>query len=168
LLYELLPLLRGWMYQYVEKTSTLTLGREATIDTVEAKGWLLTAAAFLSGSRDAKYVRIHVEIDGPDRAYPIDFSLQGLKEFGVNQPINYGAFLLRYSDEEKKYAGAITPSKPMPIAKKLEVKLIPPQAPIEETTALPISYHCAYALAKVIDEEEFKRSLRELLKGEDK
>jgi hypothetical protein len=151
------------MYQYVEKTGTLNIGEEKLIDRVEAPGWALACVAYVKGSLDAKYVRVHAEIDGPDRAYPIEFTPYGLKEFGDVSPISYGGFLTRYDDANKIYAGAISPSHPMPFSKKFEVKLIAPSAPIEESDALPITYHVAYVLAKVIDEKAFRRSLLELL-----
>jgi hypothetical protein len=163
-LYSFLPLLKGWMYQYVEKDGTLKLGEEKFIDRVEAPGWALAWSAIVKGSLDGKYVRVHVEIDGPDRAFPIDFTPYGMKEFGAVSPINYGGFLTRYDDTNKVYAGAISPAHPMPFSKRLEIKLIPPTAPIEETSSLPITYKVVYILAKIIDEKAFRRSLLELLR----
>jgi len=162
-LYGCLPLLKGWMYQYVEKTGVLNIGEEKLLDRVEAPGWFLAAAMYMDGSLDAKYVRIHVEMDGPDKAYPIDFSAYGMKVFNLTQPLNYGAFLTRYDDTEKVYAGAISPSQPMPFSKRFDIKLIAPTAPVEETTAPPINFKVGYTLAKIVDEALFRRSLLELL-----
>jgi hypothetical protein len=150
------------MYQYVEKTGILRIGEEKLIDRVDAPGWALAWSAIVKGSLDAKYVRVHAEIDGPDRAYPIDFTPYGMKEFGVVSPISYGGFLSRYDDTNKVYAGAISPTHPMPFSKRIEIKLIAPSAPIEESSALPIDYTVVYVLAKVIDEKAFRRSLLEL------
>lgn len=167
--YTLLPLLKGWMYQYVEKTSAelgyIEVGKEKLIDVVEAPGFLLAAGLYLKGSKDAKYVRVHVEIDGPDKAYPIDFTADGLNAFGLVNPLNYGAFLTVYNDEEKVYAGALSPSQPIPFSKKFEVRLIPPSHPIEETQPLKISFHASYSLVKIIDVGMFKTSVREVLGG---
>jgi hypothetical protein len=151
------------MYQYVEKEGVLSIGGEVLVDRVEAPGWVLDTALYLKGSLDAKYVRVHIEIDGPDRAFPIDFSAIGLKEFNVSMPVGFGAYLLRYDDTNKVYVGAVTPSNPIPFSRRFEVKLIAPSSPVEETTSLPIKYHATYSLAKIIDEKEFKRSLHELL-----
>jgi hypothetical protein len=156
-------MLRGWMYQYVEKEGVLNIGGEELIDRVDAPGWVLDAALYLKGSLDAKYVRVHIEIDGPDRAFPIDFTAFGLKEFNVSTPVSFGAYLLRYDDTNKVYAGAVSPSNPIPFSRRFEVKLIAPSSPVEETTSLPIKYHATYSLAKIIDEKEFRRSLLELL-----
>ena len=149
------------MYQYVEKTGLLNIGEEKLLDRVEAPGWFLAASAYMKDSLDAKYVRIHVEIDGPDRAYPIDFTPYGMKEFNTTQPLNYGGFLTRYDDTEKVYVGAISPSQPMPFAKRFEIKLIAPSAPVDEKTALPINFKVVYTLAKIVDEALFRRSLLE-------
>jgi hypothetical protein len=163
-------MLRGWMYQYVEKEGVLNIGGEELVDRVEAPGWLLDAALYLKGSLDAKYVRVHIEIDGPDRAFPIDFSPFGLKEFNVSMPVGFGAYLLRYDDtydtatgKEPTYVGAVTPSNPIPFSKRFEVKLIAPSSPVEEASSKPIKYHATYSLAKIIDAREFRRSLLELL-----
>jgi hypothetical protein len=151
------------MYQYIEKTGVLNIGEEKLIDRIDAPGWVLACAAYVSGSLDAKYVRVHIEIDGPDRAYPIDFAPYRLKALGLVSPINYGGFLTCYDDTNKIYAGAVSTSQPIPFAKRFEGKLIAPPSPIDEATPLPIEYHVAYALAKVIDEKAFRRSLQELL-----
>ena len=163
MLYGLLPLLRGWMYIHKEDVGTLTLGKEKLIDVVEAPGFVLSAAATLRGSLDAKYVRVHVEIDGPDRAYPIDFTPYGMYRLGLTVPISFGGFITVYNDTEKDYAGVISPSNPIPFSKRFEIKLIPPSQPIEETTALPISYKAFYELVKITDPEDFRRSLKEAL-----
>jgi hypothetical protein len=151
------------MYQYVEKPGELRLGVEQRVDVVEAPGFLLTVAAMAWGSLDAKYVRIHVEIDGPDRAYPIDFTAKGLHDYGKERPDNFGPYLTVYDDVNKVYAGIMTPSHPIPVARRFELKLIPPSQPVEEASPLPIKYHGVYALAKIIDAEELRRSLQELL-----
>jgi len=151
------------MYQYVERDGVLTLGQEKLVDVVEAPGYVLVVAALATGSLDAKHVRIHVEIDGPDRAYPIDFTAYGLHVYGVERPANFGPYLTVYDDVNKAYAGALTPSQPIPFARRFELKLIPPAQPKEEASPLPIKYHAVYALAKIIDAEEFRRSLQELL-----
>ena len=151
------------MYQYVEKSGMLRVGEERLVDRIDAPGWLLAAAARVWGSLDGKYVRVRVEIDGPDRAYPIEFSPHKLKLAGDTLPVNYGGFLTVYDDSCKAYAGAVAPSMPIPFAKRIEIKLIAPSTPVEEPTAPPINYYVAYALAKVIDEREFRQSLRSLL-----
>ena len=163
MLYGLLPLLRGWMYVHREKQGYLTLGKEEVIDVIKAPGFFLSAGGLLEESRDAKYVHIHVEIDGPDRAYPIDFMPYGLYRFGLVSPMNFGAYLTIYDDDKKQYAAALTPSHPIPFSKRFEVKLIAPPQPIEETEALPIRYHVAYEVVRITDVEEFKESVREVL-----
>lgn len=162
MLYGCLGLLRGWMYVHKEDVGVLSLGKEKLIDTIEASGFVLAAAATLENSLDAKYVRIHIEIDGPDRAYPIDFTPYGMYKFGLTTPISFGGFLTVYDDANKRYAGVVSPTNPIPFSKKFEVKLIPPSQPVEETTALSINYKAVYELVKIIDVEEFKASLREL------
>jgi len=163
-IYGCLSLLRGWMYVHKEDAGVLNLGKEQLIDTVQAPGFVLAAAATLENSLDAKYVRVHIEIDGPDRAYPIDFTPFGMYKFGLTIPINFGAFLTVYDDTNKRYAGVVSPSNPIPFSKKFEIKLIPPSQPIEESTALSINYKAVYELVKIIDVAEFKRSLQELLR----
>jgi hypothetical protein len=150
------------MWQYVEKKGILKIGQEELLDTIEAPGWLMAVSGYFRNSLDGKYVRIHAEIDGPDRAFPIDFSLYGIKEFGLTMPINFGGYVTRYDDTEKIYVGGITPSLPIPFCRRFQIRLIPPSAPIEESTAVSIEYHACYILAKVIDIDEFKRSFREL------
>jgi hypothetical protein len=162
MLYTALPLLRGWMWQYVEREGYLYIGKELLLDTIEAPGWLMAVSGYFKGSLDGKYVRIHVEIDGPDKAFPIDFTLEGVKEFGLTMPIPFGGYITRYDDTEKIYVGCITPSPPIPFCRRFQIRLIPPSAPVEESTAVPIQYHAAYILAKVIDVDEFMRSVHKL------
>ena len=162
MLYGLLPLLRGWMFVHKEDVGTLTLGKEKLVDVVEAPGYVLAAAIRVSGSLDAKYVRYHIEIDGPEKAYPIDVTIYGGYLAGLTSPLNYGGFVTVYNDTEKVYAGVVSPSVPVPFSKRFEVKIIPPSQPIEETTALPITYKAYYELVKITDLEDFKQSLREV------
>lgn len=163
MLFGLLPLLRGWMYIHRVATGTLRIGEEKRIDLVEAPGLMIAVAGILSGSLDAKHVHIHVEIDGPEKAYPVDFTMYSTKYFGATLPVNWGGFLTVYDDTEKRYAGAIAPSNPIPFSRRFEIKLIPPAQPVEESEAKPISYWALYDLVKIIDIEEFKASLREIL-----
>jgi hypothetical protein len=151
------------MYQYVDKSGTLNLGEEKVLDRLEAPGWILDMFGRVDGSKDAKYARFRIEIDGPDRAYPIVFSAYDLKLASLTVPVNHGVFLTCYDDAEKVYVGALSPSQPVPFCRRVEVKIIAPTAPVEETTALPINYRVVYTLAKIIDEKAFRRSLLELL-----
>jgi len=162
-LYELLPILRGWQWIHREIDGVLGIGEEKEIDRVEAPGMFCAAGCLLEGSRDAKYVRLHVEFDGPERAYPIDFSAYGLKAFNLSMPISFGAYFTLYDDTSKQYAAVITPSKPMPFARRFTAKFIAPTAPTEEAEALPITYHIAYEAVKIVDVEELKASLQEVL-----
>lgn len=163
MIYGLLPLLRGWMYVYKEPEGLLYYGQEKVLDTVEAPGWLLFFSGRVSDNLDGKYVRLVLEIDGPEKAYTIEASAYELKEHGVVMPTNYSAYLTVYDDTNRVYAGCINPSIPMPFSRRFTLKAIPPNTPIEETVIKPIKYRAAYALVKITDVEEFKRSLQELL-----
>jgi hypothetical protein len=163
MLYGCLPLLKGWMYVYREPEGVLTLGQDKLLDTVDAPGFVLFFSMLVKESLDAKYVRLFIEIDGPERAYTIDASPFELKTFGLTSPTNYPAFVTVYDDVNKVYVGCVAPSQPIPFARRFLLKLVPPNNPVEESTAKPIIYKAAYALAKIDNEKEFRRSLLELL-----
>jgi hypothetical protein len=163
MLYTALPLLRGWMYQWSDKSGILGIGEERIIERFEAPGWILDIFGRFEGSRDAKYAKIRVEIDGPDRAYPIVFSAYDLRLANLTMPINHGVFLTYYNDTEGAYVMALSTSQPVPFCRRVEIKIIAPTAPVEETTAIPLKYRIVYTIAKVIDRDEFMRSLHELL-----
>ena len=166
MLYGMLPLLKGWIYHYDEKTGTTKPGgKEEIIIDVKAPGYVLVFSYLIKGSLDAKHVHIRVEMEGPDKLYALDVTPYGIYTFGVVTPISYGGFLLRYDDTEKIYTGAVSPSRPIPFTKRFVMKIVPPAQPIEETSALPIEYTGVFALIRITDTEAFKNSLRELLFG---
>jgi len=158
------------MYVYREPEGVLTLGQDKLLDTVDAPGFVLFFSMLVKDSLDAKYVRLFIEIDGPERAYTIDASPFELKTFGLTLPTNYPAFVTVYDDtydpttgKVPTYVGVVAPSQPIPFARRFLLKLVPPNNPVEESTAKPITYKAAYALAKIDNEKEFRRSLLELL-----
>jgi hypothetical protein len=163
LTYFALPLLDGWMYQYTEIPGIINIGEEKVLGRIDAPGWLLGFAMVTVGSLDGKYVRIHVEIDGPEKAYPIDFTIYGVHEGGSVYPSNFGPFVTRYDDTNKYYAVGMTPSHPIPFSRRIEFRLITPPTPIDEKPPLPIGYKAFITLIKIIDVEAFKRSLHRLM-----
>jgi len=104
-------------------------------------------------------VKISVEVD---RVYPIVFSAYDLKLASLIMPVNHGAFLTCYDDAEGVYVMALSTSQPIPFCRRVEIKIIAPTAPIEEEAAIPLKYRISYTLAKVIDRDEFMRSLHEI------
>jgi len=126
----------------------------------------VAASCFLSGSRDAKYVHIHVELDSPTATFPIDFTPAGAYAFGSTMPISFGGFISRWDDENKCYTGSIVPARPTPFAHSFEIKLIPPSEPKEETTSLDINYHIALVLIHIYSKKTFTDSLNKVMRGE--
>jgi hypothetical protein len=163
LLYELLPLLRGWMYHAVDVQGILNYGDTRELARIEAPGWFLGFAGYASGSRDAKYIRVRVEMDGPEKVFPIELSPFEVHTLGWTMPHNFGAYITRYDDSTAEYAGSITPCKPIPFTRSFVVKIIAPPNLREETAPKPMNYRILMTVAKIVDVEEFKRSVREVL-----
>jgi hypothetical protein len=151
------------MYVYKEFEGVLNVGEEKQLDVFFAPGYVLFLSGMVSGSKDAKYVRMVLEIDGPEKAFTIDTSPKELQEFGLNSPTNFPAFVTVFDDVAKKYAGHVAPSIPISFTRKFLLKLVAPPRPVEEASAIPIQYKVAMALVKIVDEKEFRRSLHELL-----
>jgi hypothetical protein len=163
MLYTTLPLLRGWMYVFKEFEGALQLGVEQKLDEFVAPGFVLFLSGLVNGSRDAKFVTMRLEIDGPEKAFRIDTSPHELRVFGLTSPTNFPAFLTIFDDTAKTYAAHVAPSIPIPFTRKFLLKLVPPEKPIEEPQPIPIRFSVAMALVKIVDEEEFRRSFLELL-----
>lgn len=158
MIYELLPLLEGWSYHYVEKRGKLELGEEVVIDSIDYPGYLLSALASASGSLDAKHVRVRVEFRGT-ATYPIEYSAYDICNFGLLGSADFAVRITVYDDVNKRYAGIVDPKQPMPIPGGFTVKLIPPAFPIEEPDATAIDYYATYSMVKITNIEEFRYSI---------
>jgi hypothetical protein len=73
-------------------------------------------------------------------------------------------YITKYDDTTMEYAGSITPSKPIPFTRSFIVKIMAPPSPKEETAPKPMNYRVVIMVAKIVDVEEFRRSVREILK----
>lgn len=166
MIYELLPLLEGWGWLYNEDSGTLSLGTAKTLFTIKAPGYFVAASCHLSGSRDAKYVHIRVDMDREVRPFTIDFTPFGLYAFGSLLPIPFGAYVSKWDDENKYYTGSIVPNRPVPYKYSFEIRLIPPSKPQEEVEEKTIKYHAAYVIIYIHDISAFNRSLNKVMRGE--
>jgi hypothetical protein len=151
------------MYHYSDIPGTLSYGDTRELARIEAPGWFLGFAGHVSGSRDAKYVRVRVEMDGPEKVFPVELSPSDVFTFGWTMPHNFGAYVTRYDDSTMEYAGSITPSKPIPFTRSFVVKIMAPPSPKEEATPKPMNYRVIITVAKIVDVEEFRRSVWEIL-----
>ena len=165
MIYGLLPLLDGWAWRYKEYTGSISIGETVKLDEIQAPGYFVATSAHLEGSRDAKYVHIHVDIDHPERPFSIDFTPFGLYAFGSVLPIPFGGYVSKWDDANKTYTGSIVPARPVPFAHSFRIKLIAPSGPVEESEALDISYHAALVLIEIFNVERFKESVNRVFRG---
>jgi len=164
MLFEMLPVLEGWSYQYMRKTGKIKVGeRQKLLDETSGRGYILYAAAGMSGSLDAKYFRFDIEVDGPGRAFAIVGDYAFLKKYGYLTPIPYGIVLTKFSDEEKAYNAVTTFSKPTPFTRRIRAFITPPSEPVEETTVTEIDYSVTIGLVRIEDIDTFIKSVRYVL-----
>ena len=163
MIHGLLPVVGGWMYQHKAKSGAIRTGEEEVVARIRSPGYLIRVSALLEGNLDAKYVKLRVTLDGPRSPFPMEFAPHDVEVPGYLGHANFGAFTTLYSDEDMKYSVVICPCRPVPFAEELEVRLIAPSQPVEESTAVSTDYVVEYTVIRITDVRRFRADLRAVL-----
>ena len=163
MLFEMLPVLEGWSYQYIHKSGKIKVGeRQKLLDEITGRGYILYAAGGMFGSLDGKYFKFIVEIDGPGKAFSIPGDYSALKWYGYFQPLPYGITLTKFSDKEKAY-NAITTFRPTPFSRRIRIFVNPPLQPVEEPEVTEVLYSVTGGIVRIEDMDTFIKSVRHVL-----
>lgn len=148
----LLPLLRGWRYS-IREVSGVEFSGEYELLSVENPGWVQYAVVEVSDPDAVMYIGGF----GPGGAYVgATVSARMLWRARDTAWEAMGAFLLRYDDEERRYAAAYSP-RPWLAFYRGRAWL---QAPRGATVTL---YRAYVQLVEITNKGEFAASLREAL-----
>ena len=154
---HLLPLLRGWGWRVKDIDSPIVVqaGQDYVIDEIsEVNGWIWIA----SGEVDYPYCQLLVTYhDARGRKNTVDMRPYGPYHAGMMFPSAFGLTAGVYDQDEERYVVNLMPVNPIPYKGYLRVSLKAP--PTSNVTLL--AYH--HAVIEIVDEEEFKKSLREVL-----
>jgi len=161
MLFEMLPHLEGWGYQWIHRSGKVKVGEGIReVDKVEGRGFFFYSSAELKNSLDAKYSKFIIEIDGPGTPFTITGDFEDLYRAGYTFSLPFGVVLTRYSDSDKLYHAITTLSKPTPFVKRIRLLLQPPTAPIEESEVTEIEYEITAGIVTIEDLELFRDSIR--------
>jgi len=161
MLFEMLPLLEGWVYQWIRRTGKVRVGEKIKeIDKVEGRGFFFYSSAELRNSLDAKYCTFTIEVDGPGKPFTIVADFEDLYRVGYTFSLPFGVVLTKYSDSDKLYNAIATLGKPMPFVKRTRLLLQPPEKPIEEPGVTEIEYEVSAGIVIIEDLELFRDSIR--------
>ncbi|MEM1868555.1 MAG: hypothetical protein QXU90_00375 [Acidilobaceae archaeon] len=153
---DILPLLDGWSYSILGKTTPFIVprGTEKVIDESKKPGWIVTAICTLDNP-DATFI-----VTGYDsyRGY-IENAVtpRTLKDGGAVYPNPFGLWVSRYDDTEKRYTIAFTPDDWLPFTTGYKIAI---RAPMNSDVTV---YRYDHVLILIYDREAFIRSLREVL-----
>ena len=151
----------------MRKTGKIKVGQsQKLLDETTGRGFILYAAAGMSGSLDAKHFKFNIEVDGPGRAFAIVGDYAFLNTYGYLVPIPYGIVLTKFSDDEKIYNAVTTFSRPTPFTRRVRAFIIPPSEPVEEATVTEIDYSVTIGLVRIEDIDTFIKSVRYVLGSE--
>ena len=161
MLFEMLPLLEGWSYQWIRRTGKVKVGEGTKeIDKVEGRGFFFYSSAELRNSLDAKYCKFIIEIDGPGTPFTIIGDFEDLHRVGYTFSLPFGVVLTKYSDSDKLYNAIATLGKPMPFVKRTRLLLQPPAAPVDEPGVTEIEYEISAGIVTIEDLELFRDGIR--------
>jgi len=147
-------LVRGWQYQLISPTyeqGYLTVGGKEVEKTLNGPLVITFASAVVAGSLDAKYTKIRIRIIN-EKGHVLTLIENTFYEVFEYMP-SYAAitsnvpFISSFDEISKSYAWAIAPFREYLVVRageKVEIELIPPQNPIEETA--PTTYSYAYTI----------------------
>jgi len=156
-------LVKGWQYQLISPTyeqGYLTVGGKEVSKTLNGPLVVLFAAAVVAGSLDAKYTKIRIRVINQrgqvlalveNTFYEVFETMPSHSSITENAP-----FISSFDEISKSYVLAIAPSREYLVARageKVELELIPPQNPVEETA--PTTYSYAYTIIYKEYESDF-------------
>jgi hypothetical protein len=147
-------LVKGWQYQLISpiyEQGYLTVGGKEVRKVLNGPLVVLFAAAVVAGSLDAKYTKIRirlVNVKGQVLALVENTFYEVFETMPSHAAITSNApFIPSFDEISKSYVWALAPSREYLVARageKVEVELIPPQNPVEETG--PTTYSYAYTI----------------------
>jgi len=157
MLFGMLPVLEGWIYDYMTDQGEITVGQSRKkIYDIRGRGMVMYASLEVRDSLDAKYTTFYIEIDGPGRPFVIQADLEDLYRNGYTSALPFGFILTRYDDDEKIYSMVSTFNTPMPFAKRVRAYIAPPASAIEEPTPTSIEYFTRLGIVSIYDLELFR------------
>jgi hypothetical protein len=150
---EILPFLRGWIYDFqaMQTPKTVPAGETRTLWSSEKQiGWVFSAQAYLTHP-DAVFT---IEYDG----LTAPFSATAMRNGGLAQPTPVGFWLSRFDTTEKVYVIQFTPETPLGFSRACKFTLTAPRD-------ADVNYLFNYLIVRILDEKTFRRSLLELEQG---
>ena len=147
-------LVRGWQYQLISpkyEQGYLTVGGKEVRRELSGPLMVMFVVAAVTGSLDAKYTKAKISVVNKNghiltlvesTPYEIFYSIPSHVTELRNAP-----FLAKFDEISKSYVWVLAPSMEYLVARageKVEIELIPPQNPIEETG--PTTYAYAYTV----------------------
>ena len=147
-------LVRGWQYQLVSpkyEQGFLTVGGKEIRRELGGPLMVMFVVAAVTGSLDAKYTKVKISVVNEDghiltlvesTPYEIFYSIPSHVTELRNAP-----FLTKFDEISKSYVWVLAPFNEYLVVRageKVEVELIPPQNPVEETG--PTTYSYAYTI----------------------
>jgi len=147
-------LVRGWQYQVISPTyeqGYLIVGGNEVKRVLNGPLAIMFATAIVAGSLDAKYTRIRIRIIN-ERGQALELVESTFYDFFTLMPshamiTSNASFISSFDEISKSYVWAFAPSSEYLVARageKVELDLIPPQSPVEETA--PTTYSYAYTI----------------------
>ena len=147
-------LVKGWQYQLVSPTyerGFLTVGGKEVSKTLNGPLMIMFATAIVTGSLDAKYTKIRVRVIN-EKGHIFTLVESTFYQVFESMPshamvTNNAPFISSFDEISKSYVWAFAPFNEYLVARageKVEIELIPPQNPIEETS--PTTYSYAYTV----------------------
>jgi len=147
-------LVKGWQYQLVSPTyeqGYLTVGGKEVSKTLNGPLVVLFAAAVVAGSLDAKYTKIRIRVIN-EKGHILTLVENTFYEVFETMPsqtaiLRDAPFITSYDEISKSYVWMLAPFNEylaVRAGEKVELELIPPQNPVEETA--PTTYSYAYTI----------------------
>jgi len=164
MLYELLPLLKGWKIYPKDLEASqnpIPIKQGKTYELIKATkpGWIIAIQVSFIGPPDTQfYLEFYDPLEGYKKA---TISPGGLLTLGFDMPNPSSAYLVTYDLDENFYCIAFTPSYPFPFFAS-ESK--PARIAIEAPKTAPV-YLTGYAQSIILiaDAREFRNSLMQVL-----
>jgi len=147
-------LVRGWQYQLISPTyeqGFLKVGGKEVEKVLNGPLVITFAAAVVAGSLDAKYTKIRIRIIN-EKGHVLTLVENTFYEVFETMPshaaiTSNAPFISSFDEISKSYVWAMAPFREYLVVRageKVEIELIPPQNPIEETA--PTTYSYAYTI----------------------
>ena len=157
---QFLPLLRGWGWRAIDidRPAVVKAGEEYVIEEItKISGWLWMASAEV----DYPYCQITVTyMDALGKKHTINMMPYGPYHGGMLFSNAFGLTAGVYDQDEERYVANFLPVSPTPYKGYVKLSLVAP--PTRDVTLL--AFHAA--IVEIVNEEEFRRSVKELLGSE--